>query len=158
MSEKLKPCPFCGEDAAHIETSYFRDTLIYCENCDAYFTVDSYAADEHDVIEAWNRRAERTAKVDFVHCIDCAYWMDKCVYLNDGRIRKYVDGEKFVGSNEDINVGSKCLYDKDLGGYAIFRQSYDYCSKSERRPFEYDAWFGIKDGIYARRWKTDEDD
>lgn len=63
IERRLKPCPFCGSEAVHTESSYFRDTLIYCENCDAYFTVDSYAADEHDVIEAWNRRAERTAKV-----------------------------------------------------------------------------------------------
>ena len=63
MSEELKPCPFCGEDAAHTESSYFRDVLIYCENCDAYFTVDSFAADEKDVIEAWNRRAKPEERV-----------------------------------------------------------------------------------------------
>ena len=59
---KLKPCPFCGSEAVHTESSYFRDTLIYCENCDAYFTVDSFYADENDVIEAWNRRAEPERK------------------------------------------------------------------------------------------------
>ena len=101
---------------------------------------------------------ERAAKV--IHCIDCAYWMDKCVYLNDGRIRKYADGETFVEAKVGINEGAKCLYDEEhgvhLGGYAIFRQSCDFCSKAEKRPFKYDTWFGIKDGIYARRWKDDE--
>ena len=84
----LKPCPFCGSDAVHTERSYFRDVLIYCENCDAYFTVDSFAADEKDVIEAWNRRAEpeRTAKViNITHvrgypaegeCGNCGYDVD----------------------------------------------------------------------------------
>lgn len=100
---------------------------------------------------------ERTAKV--IHCIDCAYWMDKCVYLNDGRIRKYADGETFVEANVGINEGAKCLYDEEhgvhLGGYAIFRQSCDFCSKAEKRPFKYDTWFSIKDGIYARRWKDE---
>ena len=62
MSEKLKPCPFCGSEAVHTESSYFRDVLIYCENCDAYFTVDSFAADKDDVVEAWNRRAEPERK------------------------------------------------------------------------------------------------
>ena len=59
MTDELKPCPFCGSDAVHTERSYFRDVLIYCENCDAYFTVDSFYADENDVIKAWNRRAEK---------------------------------------------------------------------------------------------------
>lgn len=62
MSDELKPCPFCGSEAVHTERSYFRDVLIYCENCDAYFTVDSFAADKDDIVEAWNRRAEPERK------------------------------------------------------------------------------------------------
>ena len=54
----LKPCPFCGEDAAHLETSYFRENLIYCENCDMYFTLDAFSATKKDIVNAWNRRAE----------------------------------------------------------------------------------------------------
>ena len=97
-----------------------------------------------------------------IRCIDCAYWMDKCVYLNDGRIRKYAEGEKFVGADVGINEGSKCLYDEEHGvhldGYAIFRQANDFCSKAEKRHTDYDTWYGIVDGIYARRWRTDNED
>lgn len=74
MNETLQPCPFCGGEAVHTESSYFRDTLIYCENCDAYFTVDSFYADENDVIEAWNRRAEPERKK--------GEWIDGLPYVN----------------------------------------------------------------------------
>lgn len=60
----MKPCPFCGNDALSIDSSYFRDTLIYCCECDMYFTLDSFKATREEVIEAWNIRAERTAKVE----------------------------------------------------------------------------------------------
>ena len=55
----LKPCPFCGNDALSIDSSYFRDTLIYCCECDMYFTLDSFKATREDVFETWNTRAER---------------------------------------------------------------------------------------------------
>ena len=54
----MKPCPFCGNDALSIDSSYFRDTLIYCCECDMYFTLDSFKATREDVFEAWNTRAE----------------------------------------------------------------------------------------------------
>ena len=54
----LKPCPFCGNDALSIDSSYFRDTLIYCCECDMYFTLDSFKATREDVFETWNTRAE----------------------------------------------------------------------------------------------------
>jgi len=59
MDEKLKPCPFCG-GYAHIDNTssmkQFRDFAIYCEGCDSWFVLDSYKADEEDLIGAWNRR------------------------------------------------------------------------------------------------------
>lgn len=56
MSDKLKPCPFCGGEA-HIDTSTsLRDYVVYCEGCDTYFALDAYSATEHDLVAAWNRR------------------------------------------------------------------------------------------------------
>lgn len=55
----LKPCPFCG-GYAHLDKtySYFRDIVIYCEECDTVFTLDDCNATEEDIVNAWNRRAE----------------------------------------------------------------------------------------------------
>ena len=59
MTEKLKPCPFCG-GYVHLDEaySYFRDFVLYCEGCDMVFTLDSICATKKDLIEAWNQRAE----------------------------------------------------------------------------------------------------
>lgn len=159
MTDKLTPVRCgCGGEAkviSYLSREYCKMTYyVRCVECGTE-TDDLHS--EAEAITAWNR-AMGERKI--IHCIDCVYWMDNCVYLNDGRIRKYTDGEKFVGADVGINEGSKCLYDEDhgvhLGGYAIFRQANDFCSKAEKRHTDYDAWFGIKDGIYARRWKEDE--
>ena len=115
----------------------------------------------HAINDIPSLEPERKKGTELLLCNGCAYWMDKCVYLNDGRIRKYADGEKFVGADVGINEGAKCLYDEKhgvhLGGYAIFRQANDYCSKAEKRHTDYDTWYGIVDGIYARRWRCDDE-
>lgn len=58
MKNELKPCPFCGECAAHLDEaySYYSDKVIYCENCDIVFSLDDCNATEEQLIEAWNRR------------------------------------------------------------------------------------------------------
>lgn len=56
---KLKPCPFCGGEA-HFDKaySYFRDIVIYCEECDMVFTLDDCTTTQKEILDAWNRRAE----------------------------------------------------------------------------------------------------
>ena len=61
MNEKeLKPCPFCGERSVHLDKSYsyFRNTVIYCENCDIVFALDDVNTTEEQLIEVWNRRPD----------------------------------------------------------------------------------------------------
>ena len=59
MSEKLKPCPFCGGDA---ELSDFETiSKVICKKCGAESRLiassSKYCSDEK-AIEAWNRRFE----------------------------------------------------------------------------------------------------
>lgn len=66
MSEKLKPCPFCGGDAVmkiqkHIPNGYDYTPTCHDPSCAGRLT--KKWINEADAIEAWNRRAERTAKV-----------------------------------------------------------------------------------------------
>lgn len=62
MTEKLKPCPFCGNEA-YKSTTYTGNsfaTMIWCYNCNISMTKLSYNSDDctKEAIEAWNRRAE----------------------------------------------------------------------------------------------------
>ena len=56
MTEKLKPCPFCGGEVRLIFSRYTLP-FIQCEKCNA--RVDWYDKELHESkidIEAWNRR------------------------------------------------------------------------------------------------------
>lgn len=59
-NRELKPCPFCGGNRVHFDTSWASTViLIYCPDCTA---VVSYGNNKRDTYkystEAWNRRAE----------------------------------------------------------------------------------------------------
>jgi len=57
MSEKLKPCPFCGGKAHIMKMGY--PHWIYCEKCGAkvHGGVVGEEEGEKASIEAWNRRS-----------------------------------------------------------------------------------------------------
>lgn len=56
MSEELKPCPFCGGEAATKSTiyGYGERYEAYCTKC--YIGLDLFESEE-DAIKAWNKRA-----------------------------------------------------------------------------------------------------
>ena len=68
MTDELKPCPFCGGEAKikcgeivnRYNTAVYRHYHVECMSCG----VDTRNFDTDDeAIEAWNRRTDRTAKV-----------------------------------------------------------------------------------------------
>lgn len=50
--DKLKPCPFCGSEAAFIGDSL----SIKCKSCGCAFIVTTPLISRLEVKEAWNRR------------------------------------------------------------------------------------------------------
>lgn len=57
MSDKLKPCPFCGGQGDYYYIMTMRKHWIGCHNCNC--ATDGYDTEE-EAIEAWNTRAELT--------------------------------------------------------------------------------------------------
>jgi Lar family restriction alleviation protein len=55
MTEKLKPCPFCGSTSLYFPDKPVFDYFIHCDNCGC--NTDSFTNAE-SAIEAWNRRAK----------------------------------------------------------------------------------------------------
>lgn len=60
MSNKLKPCPFCGGEAI-IDSFVGVGWIVICNKCDASI---GYKETEQEAIDAWNRRVEPTFTPD----------------------------------------------------------------------------------------------
>lgn len=73
MSIELKPCPFCGGEPIMSSYTYSLSGAgiqykVECErhNCPAQPTVDWHYWTAEEAAEAWNTRAERTCRMDYV--------------------------------------------------------------------------------------------
>ena len=55
MTEKLKPCPFCGGEAEVVKTTKESPWNIGCKNCGCVLFTHYHV--QRLAIEAWNRRA-----------------------------------------------------------------------------------------------------
>lgn len=64
MSDKLKPCPFCGSDDCYFceyEAEEGRNVLIECDDCGLIVHLNQVMPPEEAkplLLERWNRRAE----------------------------------------------------------------------------------------------------
>lgn len=85
---ELKPCPFCGGKAVHLD-----DENIYCYHCGVTFLLDDFIyrgeAEDYEearqmAIESWNRRAdEKLGKwIDIDDCITLECSMCKGQHYN----------------------------------------------------------------------------
>ena len=57
MTEKLKPCPFCGGEAVLDDDFFYTDEPAYIISCNKCYSSSDVYDTEHEAIEAWNRRA-----------------------------------------------------------------------------------------------------
>lgn len=56
MSEKLKPCPFCGSEALLWEIKDCECYRVFCTKCPCGMGV---SLEKNEAIEAWNKREEK---------------------------------------------------------------------------------------------------
>lgn len=103
MSEKLLPCPFCGEvyvvhDEGHVKvTETARSGPRFGVNCYRCGGRIQFFKFKEQAIEAWNTRAERTCKdttseehTQAFTCSECGCWVAYDEYWETGI---YVQGE-----------------------------------------------------------------
>lgn len=75
MSEELRPCGFCGHDEARViavdevtDAGCEEATVpLYAASCPYCGARGPMALSEDEALAAWNRRAERTCRVDSSH-------------------------------------------------------------------------------------------
>lgn len=69
MGEELRPCPFCGGDAKEFtgEDAAPHRWTVECDSCGAHVGSDT----RYKARAKWNRRAERTCRVDFDEEVGC---------------------------------------------------------------------------------------
>ena len=58
MSEKLKPCPFCGSDDVTVRWFFHNDTYHVLCNQTLCHSKDPDGLNKQEAIEAWNRSAK----------------------------------------------------------------------------------------------------
>lgn len=64
MTDKLKPCPFCGSEALKVDTGYYGAKWVECQEC--FIDGPSITANpigsreikDQEAIDAWNSRVE----------------------------------------------------------------------------------------------------
>lgn len=127
MSEKLKPCPFCGSEKVHICSDAVGNFYAWCGPCNAR-TCKKSTKDE--AIERWNRRAEPPAAPDDparysrggIECIDAIRAaLDPVEYRGfcKGSVLGYVWREKYKGGDRDLGKAG------DFIGYALDASEVD---------------------------------
>ena len=83
MSDKLKPCPFCGGEAYYWRGNLSGLYMVGCNNgsCRGYVMDDTKRISLENAVEAWNTRAERTFRYEH---IEGTWYKTSCGKRYDG--------------------------------------------------------------------------
>ena len=81
--EKLKPCPFCGEEAEYNyepigrDNHFMGESFIYCKECGV--GCNRFKLSEKELMKAWNTRAEDKVKDDMLNELkNINKWLEDC--------------------------------------------------------------------------------
>lgn len=119
MAEKMKPCPFCGEDSVLMRPK--RDNLIWgwlrkpakdgylamCGNPSCYSKLHSFAIDPADAVAEWNAMCEAANKP--MPCPICGA---------DPFAERAGNGRFFICSNIECGFAKHCIPNPDMNAAA----------------------------------------
>ena len=114
MSEELKPCPCCRSSTGLyvLQDEKYGEWSVFCDMCKTSFHNENHCDTREEAVSAWNRRAERTCRMeqdpdyDFVRCSACGYEEESnvLVAVDEGGLVVY-------GGNYCPNCGAKVVDD-----------------------------------------------
>ena len=114
MSEELKPCPFCGGEARIIAKPYEPKVCVGCDDdtCLGFSGLGWLYDSEKEATEAWNRRAERTCRMEYneewsgdelypTECYNCS----ECHHMTSDGMPNYCPncGARVEGASDDAD-------------------------------------------------------
>ena len=65
--QELKPCPCCGSAIGLyvLQDEKYGEWRVFCDMCKTSFHNENHCDTRDDAISAWNRRAERTCRMEY---------------------------------------------------------------------------------------------
>ena len=123
MASKLLPCPFCGGEASMESGRYQLDDVMYsfahveclsCGACGSGFTEEEKPVKSLEALaaDAWNRRAERTCRMEYneewsgdelypTECYNCS----ECHHMTSDGMPSYCPncGARVEGASDDAD-------------------------------------------------------
>ncbi len=67
--QELKSCPCCGSSNGLyvLQEDEYGEWSVFCDMCKTSFHNENHCETRDDAVSAWNRRAERTCRVEVSH-------------------------------------------------------------------------------------------
>lgn len=148
MSDKLKPCPFCGGKVeAFYDSNYGNEWIVICrnDNCDVDAST-SFMRTKEQAVAAWNRRAEPDIGIAITdHSGDATEMINAAITLDELR---GMDGEPVW-----------CVDNRGNGKWALAHAADEVCTDADDGDWEFYCygWTDSDVGWLAYRTKPEEE-